>query len=142
MPIIQQQQTLPYSAKQMYQLVNDIGKYPQFLPLCTSARILSSAEDTISAVLFIQKGPLHLSFSTQNKLIPFTEIHMNLLDGPFEYLSGVWQFNDLSQGSQVRLRLEFEMKGKLLKFTLGPLFSTLAQSMVQVFCTRAKQIYG
>lgn len=127
----------------MYELVNNIEEYSQFLPLCQTARILSSSENKVAAVLLIQKGPLNLSFSTENLLTPYTAITMNLLDGPFEYLQGIWKFIDLAQGgSKVELKLDFEMKGTLLKYTLGPLFSTLAQNMVQVFCIRAKQLYG
>ncbi|MCS5707811.1 type II toxin-antitoxin system RatA family toxin [Candidatus Berkiella cookevillensis] len=141
MPIITQQQILPYHAADMYALVNDIERYPEFLPMCVDAKILSKTENELCATLFIQKGPLQFSFSTRNNLIVDKQVEMLLLDGPFEYLRGKWVFTDRSQGSDVNLKLDFEMKNTLLKLTLGPVFSALAYSMVEIFSKRAKKLY-
>lgn len=141
MPVIHQQKILPYSAKQMYDLVNDVAKYPEFLPFCTEAQILCASEKELSAVLHIQKGPLQICFSTQNKLSPFDQIDMTLLDGPFQYLHGNWVFKGEDKSCEINLTLDFEMKSTLLKLTLGPLFSSLAHNMVNVFSKRAEQIY-
>lgn len=139
---IQQQQFLPFSTEQMFCLVNDIEQYPQFLPFCAQAKILRADDKQVQATLFIQKGPLSLQFSTVNYLTAFSQIQMKLLDGPFKSLDGVWQFTEMGTGSKISLILDFELKAKLLKLTLGPLFSSLAQNMVDIFCKRAKQIYG
>lgn len=126
----------------MYQLVHDIERYPAFLPLCTDAKILSADSQIVCGKLLIQKGPIQFHFSTRNTCTPHTQIKMQLLDGPFEYLQGQWQFTENAQGCFVELKLDFAMKGKLLALTLGPIFSTLAHSMVTIFSQRAEQIYG
>lgn len=141
MPIITQQQILPYCPADMYALVNDVERYPEFLPMCVDTKILSKADNELCATLFIQKGPLQFSFSTRNNLIVNQQIDMVLLDGPFEYLRGKWTFTECAHGSEVNLKLDFEMKNALLKLTLGPIFSALAYSMVEIFSKRAKKLY-
>lgn len=142
MPVIQQQSVLPYTAEQMYRLVNDVPHYPAFLPLCTQAKVISSEDEKMSAQLTIQKGPINVTFTTQNQLQPFKRIEMQLVDGPFHHLQGIWQFKQQVATCEVSLMLDFEVKGTLLKLTLSPIFQVMAQNMIQSFSQRAAQVYG
>jgi len=142
MPKIHQSQHNFYLPEQLYQLVNDIERYPEFLPGCSDARVLESDNNHVCAELFIQKGPLQLSFATRNHLIENQRIEMQLLKGPFKSFHGVWHFEALDNGSMVSLEMDFELSNRLLQMTLGPLFQKLAQDMVQVFLKRAEKVYG
>lgn len=140
---IQQSQHNFYLPEQLYQLVNDIEQYPKFLPGCSDARILEIKDNEVCAELFIQKGPLQLSFSTRNHLIENQRIDMRLLKGPFKSFNGIWSFEAVEGGgSMVGLEMDFELSNRLLQMTLGPLFQKLAQDMVHIFLKRAKQVYG
>tara|TARA_R110002110_G_scaffold257491_1_gene473474 strand:- start:1356 stop:1802 length:447 start_codon:yes stop_codon:yes gene_type:complete len=142
MPKIQQSQHNPYPPEQLYQLVNDIESYPQFLPGCSGAQILSVEPDEICAELSIRKGPVQLSFSTRNQLIENKRINMALLTGPFKYFSGIWSFEATDNGSLVSLEMDFALSNGLLQVTLGPILQKLTQDMVDVFLNRAEKIYG
>ena len=142
MPKIQQSQHSFHLPEQLYQLVNDIERYPQFLPGCSEARILSTTNNEICAELFIQKGPVQLSFATRNQLTENQRIDMQLLKGPFKSFHGVWSFETVTGGATVSLEMDFELNNVLLQLTLGPLFQKLAQDMVHIFIKRAKEVYG
>lgn len=132
-----------YSAEQMYSLVTDIESYAEFLPGCAKARIDRQDGEQLEATLEVAKAGLHKSFSTRNKMIPGRSIEMQLLEGPFKHLSGIWTFQPLGDnGCKVSLELEFEMSNKLTHATLGVLIGQMMNAMVDAFGKRAKQIYG
>lgn len=131
-----------YSCEQMFDLVNDIKAYPLFLPGCIGSQVKSQTEDEIVAALEVGKGPVKQSFTTKNTLYHVDKIEMNLLEGPFKKLHGVWVFTPLSETScKIALSLEFELSG-MLKFAFGGVFSQVANSMVEAFSNRAKVVYG
>jgi len=133
---------VPFSASQMYALVNDVEMYADFLPWCNKSVILEKTEDDIKASLNIAYGSLNKSFTTLNKLTPETKIEMQLVDGPFKQLQGEWLFTQLGKdGCKVSLNLEFEFKSKLLSITMGPVFSQIANTMVDSFAERATKVY-
>lgn len=132
-----------YSASQMYNLVKDIEAYPEFLPGCAGGAILTEENDIIEAALELSKGGLRHAFTTRNRMIPGDSIEMELLEGPFRYLRGVWQFKALGdEGCRVSLDLEFEMSNAITQMTLGAIFNQMVGTMVDAFIERAKQIYG
>jgi ribosome-associated toxin RatA of RatAB toxin-antitoxin module len=134
---------VPYSAKAMFALVNDIEAYPEFLPLCSAATILQRNADTMTARVELSKGPLHQSFTTRNRLAPHSAIHMSLVDGPFKFLQGSWSFKPLDGDlTEVALDLGFEFKNRLLATAFGKLFKQLSATMVEAFCRRARELYG
>ena len=90
---------MPFSPQQMYELVNNINDYPQFLNWCEGASILNQSEDQITASVQINKGGLKQNFSTLNTLKPFRLIEIQLLEGPFEQLSGEWRFEPLGENA-------------------------------------------
>ncbi len=143
MTTIHKSALVPYGAEQMYKLVDDIPAYPQFLPWCGAAEEISRNEDEVQASLDISHSGVHKSFTTRNHLQPGKSIEMQLVEGPFKYLNGVWRFEALGDaGSKVGLDLEFEFSSKLLGMTFGPIFSKIAGSLVDAFIQRAQKIYG
>lgn len=142
MRVVERSVWVPFEAEQMYKLVNDITKYPQFLPGCKEAEIIFSNDDEIHAELMIQKSGIQQAFSTQNRLEKNSRIEMNLLKGPFRHLNGVWDFKPLDKGSEISLTLTFEFNSKLLDLSFGSIFESLIQTMVSAFTERAHVIYA
>ena len=131
-----------YTAAEMYALVNDIESYPQFLPWCRSARLLSRQPDEVRATLELARGGIQKSFTTLNRLQPNKMIEIRLVDGPFRRLNGFWRFDDLAeQASKVSLDMDFEF-APLLDMVLGPVFHPIANSLVDAFHKRAVDVYG
>ena len=134
---------VPYQPAQMYALVDDIDAYANFLPWCSKSIVLKRETNSVDASLEIKYGKLHKSFTTRNLNSPFTVIEMQLLDGPFKHLHGKWLFTPLGQeGTKVELLLEFEFASKLMDMTVGPVFSHIANSLVDAFTKRAKEVYA
>ncbi|MBP9955555.1 type II toxin-antitoxin system RatA family toxin [Geopseudomonas guangdongensis] len=140
---IQRSALLPYPARALYDLVNDVASYPQFLPWCSAAEVLESNDHLMRATLKVGRAGISQQFTTRNALVPGESITMKLEQGPFSALHGVWQFQALSdKACKITLDLSFEYSGALVKATLGPLFNQAATTMVDAFCQRAKQLYG
>ena len=140
---IQRPALLPYPAQALYDLVNDVASYPQFLPWCSSSEILEVSETHMLASLEVAKGGIGQRFVTRNVLLPGQRIEMNLQEGPFTSLNGVWEFKALGdKACKISLDLTFDYAGPLVRATLGPLFNQAANTMVDAFCQRAKQLYG
>ena len=140
---IQRSALLPYPAQALYDLVNDVASYPEFLPWCSSSTVLEETDTLMRASLEVAKGGLSQRFVTRNTLVSGQSIEMNLEDGPFSQLHGVWQFKALTdKACKISLDMSFEYSGSLVRATLGPLFNQAANTMVDAFCQRAKQLYG
>jgi len=134
---------VPYTAEQMYALVDDISAYSQFLPWCRTSRELSRSDDEVRASIEISHSGLHKSFTTVNRLQYGKMIEMRLVEGPFKHLEGYWRFDGLGgEGCRVSLDMEFEFSNRLLGITVGPLFTQIANSLVDAFIKRAKEIHG
>ena len=143
MPRVRRSALLPYSAQQMFELVNDIERYPEFLPWCSEAHIVATAPDYRDAQLTILKGRLSERFTTRNVAVPPASIQMHLVDGPFRRLDGLWRFTSLGDvGCKVELELDFELAKALIQKTLGGLFAHATGTMVDAFCVRARAVYG
>ncbi len=142
MPQIDRSALVPYSAEQMYELVNDVLSYPEFLPGCVGSRIISKSDVHQKAAIDVSKLGIKKTFSTSNKMIPGQLIELELLEGPFRYLRGRWDFIELSESAcKVIFHLEFEFNNALLDLAFNRIFSELMGNMVQAFIKRAKQIY-
>ena len=132
-----------FSAEQMYHLVNDVASYPQFLPGCVGSQVLEASADSMVACVDVAKAGIHKSFTTRNQLQVGRTIHMDLLNGPFRQLSGVWHFTPLDdEACKVEVSLEFEFSSRLIELAFGRIFTDLVGSMVQAFTQRAKEVYG
>lgn len=140
---IQRSALLPYPAQALYDLVNDVACYPQFLPWCSAAEVLESGESEMRASLTVAKGGIRQQFTTRNRLTVGQSIEMQLESGPFSSLYGLWEFKALGEKAcKISLDMTFDYAGPLVKATLGPLFTQAANTMVDAFCQRAKQLYG
>ena len=127
----------------MFELVNNIDDYSQFLNWCDFSSILNQSDDQITASVQINQGGLKQSFSTLNTLTPYKSIEMQLLDGPFDELFGEWRFETLGENaSKVHLTLQFKFKSMLIDMALSPIFKSIANSQLDAFVARAKYIYG
>ena len=143
MPNIHKSALVPYSAAQMFALVNDIDAYHQFLPWCRSSQVLSRDEDELRATIEIAHGSLRKSFTTRNRIQKDKMMEMRLEEGPFRHLEGFWRFDTLGeQACKVSLDLDFEFSSKLVGLAMGPVFSQIANSLVDAFSKRAVQVYG
>jgi|SRR3972149_7336432 len=143
MSLISKNALVPYTAAEMYSLVDDIAAYPSFLPWCKDAKVLSRNEDEVSATIEMAKSGVHKSFTTFNRLQHNKMIEMRLLEGPFHHLEGFWRFDALDdRGCKVSLDLEFEFSNKIIRLTVGPVFDQVANTLVDAFCGRAIEVYG
>ncbi len=143
MPQISRNALVMYSSKAIYDLVNDVEKYPQFLPNCSGAKLIEASEQMLVAEVEITKGPMCKTFTTRNTLHEGRRISMDLVDGPFKQLQGHWVFTELDEHAcKVELTLDFEFSNKLVEIAFGGLFKEVANNMVLAFTQRAKIIYG
>ncbi|MDD2739707.1 MAG: type II toxin-antitoxin system RatA family toxin [Methylomonas lenta] len=143
MSVVQKSALVKYSAQQMFDLVDDIESYPQFLPWCSGSRVLRREDDIVEGEIQIAKAGFNKSFTTRNRLDRGGRIQISLLDGPFKSLEGFWSFMPLREdASKVSLDLEFEMAGKLASLAFGPVFNQICNTMLSSFTQRAKAIYG
>ncbi len=127
----------------MFELVNNIDDYSQFLNWCDSSSILNQTDNQITASVEINKGGIKQTFSTLNTLTPFQSIAMELVDGPFDELSGEWRFEPLGENAaKIHLDLQFKFKSMLIDIALSPVFKNIANSQLDSFVARAKYIYG
>lgn len=142
MPHVSRSVLLPYTAEQMYDLVDRVEDYPKFLPWCDDARVLHRDEKTLRATLHIGYKGVRQYFTTQNTNDRPMSIEMNLLDGPFSELEGQWQFLGLADvGCKVVFKLRYEFANKLLAQLVGPVFGQIAGSFVDSFTQRAEALY-
>jgi len=133
---------LPYSAEQVFHLVNDVARYPEFLPWCGGAEVMSESEFDMQAGVTISKAGIKQTFVTQNHLVPGRRIEMQLIDGPFKHLHGEWEFKVLdADACKIIFEIEFEVSNSLLNAAIGAVFEQIASTMVDSFCERAKQVY-
>lgn len=142
MPRVQRSALLPYRAADVFAIVNDIGRYPEFLPWCSGAAVLSASEEVVLAELSLSASGIRETFTTRNRLVPFERIEMALVSGPFRKLSGGWTFTRLGndQGCRVALELDFQLAG--MQSLLGGVFNRAADQMVDAFSARAKHLLG
>ena len=143
MRVVDRSAMVPYGVEQMYALVEHVEAYPEFLPWCTGAELKSRSADELSASLSIGYGALNSTFSTRNQLRPPDSMTMELLDGPFSRLHGVWEFEALGDaGCEVRLRIEFEFSSRMQDMLLGPAFETICNELIDAFVKRAGALYA
>jgi coenzyme Q-binding protein COQ10 len=151
MPSHSETRTLPYSAKQMYDLVADVEDYPQFLPWTAAARIKSRDPqgdvEIMIADLVVSFKVFRERFSSKVTLVEGdNRIETEYLDGPFKYLHSTWRFEDATgddaTGCHVKFDVSFEFKSRLLQGAAGMFFNEAMQRIVRAFESRAKELYG
>lgn len=132
-----------YSALRMFELVDAVEKYPEFLPWCGSSVCNFRDAQVTRATLYINYRGIRQSFSTENVKTPPRLMQIKLIEGPFRMLEGSWRFTDLAAaGCKVELSLQYEFSSRLLEKLVGPVFGYVANSMVDAFVKRAQSVYG
>jgi ribosome-associated toxin RatA of RatAB toxin-antitoxin module len=123
----------------VFALINDIERYPEFLPWCSHAQVLSRSEREIIATLGVRQGGFKGEFTTKNILTPDSCVLMQLLDGPFRTLNGQWLLEPVAaSGCQVEFSVAFEFKSRLTGMLFEPLFAQTIGSLVEAFVQRAR----
>jgi ribosome-associated toxin RatA of RatAB toxin-antitoxin module len=132
-----------HPAAEMYRLVLDVNAYPSFLSWCVGAQVLEQNDSLQLASLDVSIAGLRQTFTTRNRLVPGEQLSLELLEGPFRYLSGRWDFTPLDdRGSKVTLNLTFDFTSSLLSAAFRRGFSNVADKLVYDFSARADKVYG
>lgn len=143
MALVEKSMLVEYPAETMFSLVDDVASYPEFLPWCGGAEILSRDGQTVHAALLISYKGLKQRFSTRNRVEAPSLIEITLVEGPFRHLDGRWSFTPLGTGAcKVEFALHYEFSNRLLEKLVGPVFSYIANSFVDAFVKRAGSLYG
>lgn len=143
MALVEKTVLVPYSAEQMFVLVDRVEEYPQFLPWCGGSSVTEVDSTTIHATVQIDYHHIKQSFTTENVRIHPQRIDITLQDGPFRELDGCWQFIPLSPSAcKIEFRLHYEFSNKLLEKLVGPVFHFIANNFMDAFIRRAEKVYS
>jgi ribosome-associated toxin RatA of RatAB toxin-antitoxin module len=141
-PEIKRSALMPYAAQIMYDIVNDVQRYPEFLPWCGGVKVHRADSHSMEAAILMQAAGLNHWFKTRNAMVPGESIEITLLEGPFSKLEGSWNFTSLNDdGCKIELMLQFEIKHSLAAAIIAPAFSRIANTMVESFCNRARDLH-
>lgn len=142
MPTHAERQIVPYRPDQLFDLVADVGKYPQFLPWCIGARVRNRTEQELVADLTIGFGPFRESFTSRVTLERPQRVRVRYENGPFRYLNNQWEFFPHPTGTEVGFFVDFEFRSRILQATIGLVFNEAVRRMVGAFRKRARDVYG
>lgn len=142
MPTHAQTKFVPYRPDQMFDLVADVGRYPEFLPWCAGARVRHRDEALLIADLMIGFKMFRERFTSHVTLQRPDRIHVRYLDGPFRYLNNHWRFVPEDGGTLVDFYVDFEFRSRILQAAIGLVFNEAVRLMVASFERRAARIYG
>ena len=134
---------VPYSPRQMFELIADVDRYQEFLPRCEESRAVSRESNTVVAEFRAKLGPASISFTTRNEFLPHKRIDIHLLEGPFEVFEGWWRFSSESEAScKIEFHLRFRFAHEHLDLIFDPFFQGAADKIIGAFKKRAQTIYG
>lgn len=144
MPTHIEKRILPYTPDQMFDLVSDIARYPEFLPWCTDARIIRRQGDMVLAELTIGYKMFREKFTSRVSLDPENKtIHVAYVSGPLKYLRNEWQFHKKpKKKTEVEFFVHFEFSNPILSGLMNMFFDVAFRQMVSAFEKRAEEIYG
>ena len=132
-----------YSADEMFELVDNVRDYQDFLPWVKRSRELERNADMVCGELLFAKAGFEKSFVTRNRRQPGKMIEIRLVEGPFRQLEGFWRFDSLGERAcKVSVDLEFEFSNRLLSAAFGRVFTQVAGTLVDSFVKRAHEVYG
>ncbi len=142
MPRVEKSALVPYSAQRMFDLVADVESYQDFLPWCSNSRLVSAGEREMCGWIEVSRLGITQDFSTCNELYPPGRMTLTLNEGPFKQLNGEWRFIALREDAcKVTLTMEFEFSGRLINAAFGKVFNQVANSLVESFVKRAREVY-
>ncbi|MEQ1516072.1 MAG: type II toxin-antitoxin system RatA family toxin [Usitatibacteraceae bacterium] len=143
MPLVEKSALVPFSTAQMFALVDDVERYPEFLPWCGGTRILARDALTTVATIEINYRGIRQSFTTSNTKQGYERMQIALTEGPFKQLDGEWEFTQLGDaGCKVALRMDYAFASSVLETAIGPVFGFITGNMIESFVTRADNLYG
>lgn len=143
MPQVSRSLLLPYSAPEMFALVNDVARYREFLPFCIASEVIAHEGDTMQARLAFSRMGLEHALTTRNRLLPHERIAIEFLEGPFDHLRGEWGFQALGEAAcKVRFEVDFQVQARFLQFVAGTALQQAAGQTIEAFQRRAVQVYG
>jgi len=142
MPTHAEQRVLPYTPEQLFDLVADVERYPEFLPWCVGARVRERRDNLIVADLLIGFRMFRERFTSKVTLARPRRIDVAYSDGPFRYLNNHWIFEPADGGCRIDFFVDFEFHSAILQKLIGVLFNEAVRRMVAAFETRARQLYG
>jgi ribosome-associated toxin RatA of RatAB toxin-antitoxin module len=132
-----------HAAPEMYALVEDIERYPDFLPWCRAARVRERAPGRTVATLDVGMKGAHYEFTTENSNRPHASIEMKLREGPFRHFAAWWHFRPLGErAARIEYEMEYEFSSRVVAAALSPVFRAIADTMVEAFKRRADKVYG
>jgi len=141
-PTHAEQRILPYTAEQLFELVADVGRYPEFLPWCVGARIRERRDDLVVADLLIGFRMFRERFTSKVTLDRPRRVDVAYSEGPFRYLNNHWIFEPVEGGCRIDFFVDFEFHSRVLQKLIGVLFNEAVRRMVHAFETRARALYG
>lgn len=141
MPTHAEKRVLPYTEEQLFDMVADVRRYPEFLPWCVGARIVSRTEAELIADLTVGFKMFRETFRSQVLLERPHHVHVRYLTGPFRYLNNHWRFRAVPGGTEVDFFVDFEFKSRLLQAVIGTVFNEAVRLMVRSFERRAATLY-
>jgi ribosome-associated toxin RatA of RatAB toxin-antitoxin module len=142
MQVVERSAIVAFTPAQMFALVDDVARYPEFLPWCAGAHIERCSSSERLAAIKVSRGLLRMQFTTRNTVQQDSQILMELVEGPFSHLTGRWNFEAIGErGSNIRFRVEFGFKNRLTAATLSPVFESVCDKIVDAFVARAQDIY-
>lgn len=140
---VQRSVLLPFPANKIYDLVNDVDSYPEFVPWCIKCEVYENNQDEKKATMYFASRGIKASVTTRNELFEDKKIIMHLVSGPFKHLTGEWQFHSIDENAcKVEFDMQFKFSHRLYEITLGPIFNQVASKLVSAFTQRAMQLYG
>ena len=143
MAMVEKSVLIARSAEQMFDLVDNVEAYPQFLPWCSQTRVKFRDEAKTIATLHINFLSVKSHFTTENeKAFPF-RMGIKLIDGPFRRLEGLWNFKPLSENAcKVEFQISYEFSSRVFEKVIGPVFGQITSTFIDAFVKRADEVYG
>ena len=135
---IHKEEDINIDIETIFNLINDIESYPNYLPWCTKSEVKEESADTIIGKIFISKSFINWNFSTKNTIKKNKSISLELVDGPFESLTGKWLFSPINQfNTRVSLDIDYKFKSSIIELSIEPIFSSIMNSILKSFVQEA-----
>jgi len=134
---------IEHTPEQMFELIDEVERYPEFLPWCGGSEVHERDAERTVATLHVNYHGMKTHFTTENEKQAPNLMRLRLRDGPFRHLDGAWQFTALGETAcKIEFRLHYEFSNRFLDKALGPVFNHIANTFVDSFVQRADQVYG
>jgi ribosome-associated toxin RatA of RatAB toxin-antitoxin module len=138
---IYKEEEINVDVETIFNLINEVENYPDFLPWCTKTEVTKESENINIGKIFISKSFIKWNFSTKNTIDVNKSITLSLVDGPFDELNGQWSFKTIdSNNTHVTLEIDYKFKNSLIEISIEPIFSTIMNSILKSFIDQAFKI--